>query len=211
MSDAIHWLLHPDLGPLLDHGTWIFLLVIGVMVFAESGLLIGFFLPGDSLLFAAGLVAGIEQKPHILLLLVVVFAAAVAGDQVGYQIGQRTGPRLFTREDSRLFKQSNVQKAHDFFERHGPKAVVLARFVPIVRTFTPMLAGVSGMRYRVFVTFNVVGGALWATAGTLLGWGLGKRYPTIEEYLTPVAVVIVLLSVAPMVYEIRKHRREAQA
>ena len=206
------WLLHPDLKPLLeDQGAWIFLLVVGAIVFAESGLLVGFFLPGDSLLFAAGLAAGVADRPHILVLVLVAFLAAVAGDQVGYVFGQRTGPRLFTREESRWFRQSNVQKAHEFFERHGPKAIVLARFVPIVRTFTPILAGVSGMQYRLFVTYNVVGGALWAGVATLLGWGLGARYPEIENYLTPIAAVIVVLSVTPMVYELWKHRRKVTA
>jgi membrane-associated protein len=211
LASALSWLLHPDLKPLLDHGTPVFLAVVFLVIFAESGLLVGFFLPGDSLLFAAGLVAGLEHRPNILVLVLVAFVAAVIGDQVGYAFGQRTGPRLFQREDSRLFKQSNVRKAHDFFEKHGPKAIVLARFVPIVRTFTPILAGVSGMRYRVFVTYNVVGGLLWSCLATLLGWGLGKRYPKIENYLTPAAIIIVVLSVAPMLYELRKHRREAAA
>jgi membrane-associated protein len=205
----VDWLLHPDLRPLIEHGTPVFLLVVFAVVFAESGLLVGFFLPGDSFLFSAGLVAGLYHQPHILLLVAVAFVAAVIGDQVGYVIGQRTGPLLFHRPDSRLFKQEYVRRAHDFFERHGPKAVVLARFVPIVRTFTPVLAGVGGMRYRTFVTFNVVGGALWAIGATLLGWGLGQRYPWLEEYLTPVAAVIVLLSVLPMIFEVWKHRRAA--
>ena len=207
----IHWLLHPDLKPLVQHGTWEFLLVVGAVIFAESGLLVGFFLPGDSFLFAAGLVAGIEHRPNIMLLLLVAFAAAVAGDQVGYQLGSRTGPRLFTRPDSRLFKQEHVRRAHDFFERHGAKAVVIARFVPVVRTFTPVLAGVGRMRYRTFVTFNVLGGLLWASLATLLGWGLGKRYPKIENYLTPLAVVIVVLSLLPMLNEVRKHRARSGA
>ena len=210
-ASIIDWLLHPDLEPLLERGSWLFLLVIGAIVFAESGLLVGFFLPGDSLLFAAGLVVGLEDQPHILLLLAVAFGAAVLGDQTGYQIGQRTGPLLFTREESRFFKRSNVVKAHEFFERHGPKAVVLARFVPIVRTFTPVLAGVSGMKYRTFVTFNVLGGALWAIGVTLIGWGLGSRFPWLEEYLTPIALGIVVLSVAPMVYELLKHRGDVPA
>jgi membrane-associated protein len=207
---VIDWILHPDLGPLLEHGTPVFLAVVSLIVFAESGLLVGFFLPGDSLLFSAGLVAGIEHRPHILVLVLCAFVAAVVGDQVGYLIGQRTGPHLFTREKSRFFKPEHVVRSHEFFERYGPKAVVLARFVPIVRTFTPVIAGVGAMRYRVFVTYNIVGGALWAAGATLLGWGLGKKYPWIEDYLTPVVIAIVLLSVAPMVYELLKHRREIE-
>jgi membrane-associated protein len=209
LASALSWLLHPDLKPLLEHGTPVFLAVIFLVVFAESGLLVGFLLPGDSLLFAAGLVAGLEHRPHILLVVAVAFAGAVIGDQVGYVFGQRTGPRLFQRPDSRLFKQDNVRKAHDFFERHGPKALVLARFVPIVRTFTPILAGVSGMRYRVFLTYNVLGGLLWSCLATFLGWGLGKRYPKIENYLTPAVILIVAISLLPMAYELWKHRREA--
>jgi membrane-associated protein len=211
LASALSWLLHPDLKPLLEHGMPVFLGVVFLVIFAESGLLVGFFLPGDSFLFSAGLVAGVYHRPNIVLLVVVAFAAAVIGDQVGYQIGQRTGPRLFQREDSRLFKQSHVQRANAFFEKHGAKAIVLARFVPIVRTFTPVLAGVGAMKYRVFLTYNLIGGALWALFATLLGWGLGKRYPKIENYLTPAAVVIVALSVAPMLYELWKHRREADA
>jgi membrane-associated protein len=207
LASAVKWLLHPDLAPLLKRGTPVFLVVIALIVFAESGLLVGFFLPGDSLLFAAGLVAGLEHRPHILLLVAVAFVGAAAGDQVGYAIGQRTGPRLFQREDSRLFKQDNVRKASAFFDRHGAKAIVLARFVPIVRTFTPILAGVSNMRYRVFVTFNVIGGLLWASMATFLGWGLGKRYPKIENYLTPAVVVIVLVSLLPVLFEVLRSRR----
>jgi membrane-associated protein len=207
---VIDWLLHPDLEPLLEHGSPIFLAVISMIVFAESGLLVGFFLPGDSLLFAAGLVAGLEHQPHILVLVLCAFVAAVVGDQVGYIIGQRMGPHLFTREQSRFFKPEHVVRSHEFFERHGPKAVVLARFVPIVRTFTPVIAGVAAMRYRTFVTFNVLGGALWAFVATLLGWSLGKKYPWLENYLTPIAAVIVLLSVLPIAYEMLKHRREIE-
>jgi membrane-associated protein len=208
LASALSWLLHPDLAPLLRHGTPVFLGVVLLVIFAESGLLVGFFLPGDSFLFSAGLVAGIYHRPNILALVLCAFVAAVVGDQVGYQIGKRTGPRLFQRDDSRWFRQEHVRRANAFFERHGAKAIVLARFVPIVRTFTPVLAGVGNMKYRVFLTFNVLGGALWALFATLLGWGLGKRYPKIENYLTPAVLVIVLLSVAPMVYEVLKHRRE---
>jgi membrane-associated protein len=208
IASALSWLLHPDLEPLLRHGTPVFLAVVFAVVFAESGLLVGCFLPGDSFLFSAGLVAGIYHRPNIVALVIVAFAAAVLGDQVGFQIGQRTGPRLFQREDSRFFKQSYVGRANAFFERHGSKAIVLARFVPIVRTFTPVLAGVGAMKYRVFLVYNVLGGLLWSLLATLLGWGLGQRYPKIENYLTPAAVVIVALSVTPMLVELWRHGRE---
>ncbi len=203
----IHWLLHPDLGPLLEHGAPVFVAVVCLMVFAESGLLVGFFLPGDSLLFSAGLVMALEGRPNIALFIACCFVAAVAGDQVGYLFGARVGPSLFTRPDSRLFKQANVAKSHEFFERHGPKALVLARFVPVVRTFTPILAGVAGMRYRTFVAFNIIGGAAWSMLATLLGYVLGKRYPGIEDYLTPVVLVIVLVSVMPIALELLRARR----
>jgi membrane-associated protein len=185
----------------------VFLLVIAAILFAECGLLVGFFLPGDSLLFSAGLVVALYGEPSLLVLLPICFVAAAAGDQVGYMVGARLGPALFTRPDSRLFKQENVTRTHEFFERHGARALILARFVPVVRTFTPVLAGVSKMPYRRFVTYNVVGAALWSVLATLLGWGLGKRYPKLEEYLTPVAIVIVLLSVLPIALELYKNRK----
>ena len=205
-GSAIHWLLKPDLEPLLDHGTPIFLLVIAAIVFAESGLLVGFFLPGDSLLFSAGLVAGLYARPNIALLVVCAMAAAIIGDQVGYVIGNRAGPKIFRREESRFFKQEFVDRTSAFFARHGGRAVVLARFVPIVRTFTPVMAGVGNMRYRSFVTYNVVGGALWSTTATLLGWGLGKRFPKLEDYLTPIAIGIVAISLVPVLLELRRQR-----
>jgi membrane-associated protein len=185
----------------------VFLLVVAAVLFAECGLLVGFFLPGDSLLFSAGLVVALYGEPSLLVLLPICFIAAAAGDQVGYMVGARLGPALFTRPDSRLFKQENVTRTHEFFERHGARALILARFVPVVRTFTPVLAGVSKMPYRRFVTYNVVGAALWSVLATLLGWGLGKRYPKLEEYLTPVAIVIVLLSVLPIALELYKNRK----
>jgi membrane-associated protein len=212
VASALSWLLHPDLAPLLRHGAPVFVIVVAAVVFAESGLLVGFFLPGDSFLFSAGLVAGVYHRPNVVALLLATFAAAVAGDQVGYQLGRRAGPALQRRGESRLFKQERITRSREFFERHGTKAIVLARFVPIVRTFTPVVAGMSAMRYRSFVTFNVLGGALWAATATLLGWGLGKRYPGIQSYLTPAALVIVLLSVAPMLIELARRRRaEARA
>jgi membrane-associated protein len=206
---VIDWILHPDLEPLLDHGAPVFIAVICAIVFAESGLLVGFFLPGDSLLFSAGLVLALEDRGDLLVLLLpLVFAAAALGDQVGYMFGAKVGPSLFTRPDSRLFKQENVTRSHEFFERHGARALVLARFVPIVRTFTPILAGVSAMRYRTFLAFNLVGAALWSALALLLGYVLGDRFPKLENYLTPILLVIVFLSVIPMILELRKARRD---
>lgn len=210
LGDVIGWLLHPDLEPLLERGAPIFVLVVTAIVFAESGLLFGFFLPGDSLLFSAGLVVALTGRPNLGVLILCVFLGAVAGDQVGYMFGAKVGPAIFTRPNSRFFKQENVVKTHAFFEKHGAKALILARFIPIVRTFTPILAGVSKMRYRTFVTFNIVGGAIWSVLGTLLGYGLGKRFPQLEEYLTPVVIVIIFLSILPMIFEYRKTKRQVK-
>jgi membrane-associated protein len=183
------------------------------IVFAESGLLIGFFLPGDSLLFIAGFLssdAGGGTLPALPIVALATFAAAVAGDQVGYLFGRRVGPGLFDRPDSRLFRQSNVTKAHAFFEKHGPKTIVLARFVPIVRTFAPIVAGVGQMRYRTFVVFNVIGGFVWGVGLTTLGYFLGE-FDTVENNLEIAIIAIVGISVLPVVIEVLKHRRQVKA
>lgn len=177
-----------------------------IIVFAESGLLFGFFLPGDSLLFTAGLLAS-RGTLNFPVILAGCFIAAVAGDQVGYAFGSRVGPALFRRPDSRIFKQEHVEKARHYFERHGSKTIVLARFVPIVRTFAPILAGVGGMRYRTFVTFNVAGGFLWAVGVTSLGYALGESIPDIDRYLYPIIGLIIVLSLLPVALEIMKARR----
>jgi len=193
--------------------------LIGVLaiVFAESGLLIGFFLPGDSLLFTTGLLVTTGKLNTLPLwavcLLVVV--AAVLGDQAGYLFGRKVGPSLFKRPDSRLFKQENVEKAHEFFEKYGPKSLILARFVPIVRTFTPIIAGVSRMNYRSFVTFNVIGGALWGAGVTLLGAALGN-VEFVHKNIEAMLILIVLLSVLPIAIEFlrarsKKKKEAAQA
>jgi membrane-associated protein len=178
-----------------------------VIIFAESGLLIGFFLPGDSLLFTAGLLSSQGHLAPLPVILVSCFLAAVAGDQVGYMFGARVGPSLFRRPDSKIFKQEYVEKARAYFERHGSKTIVLARFVPIVRTFAPILAGVGDMQYRTFVTFNLIGGLLWAVGVTSLGYVLGESVPEIDKYLLPIIALIVLLSVLPVAIEILRNRR----
>jgi membrane-associated protein len=183
------------------------LLGILTVVFAESGLLIGFFLPGDSLLFTTGLLVATGQYLHYPLWLVcaLIIFAAVLGDQVGYLFGRKVGPALFRRPDSRFFKQENVEKAHEFFEKYGPKSLVLARFVPIVRTFTPIIAGVSRMNYRSFVVFNVIGGALWGAGVTLLGAALGQ-IAFVNQHIELILIGIVLLSVVPIVIEYLRAR-----
>ena len=201
--------------------------VVVAIIFAESGLFFGFFLPGDSLLFLSGFLTSsgaadyvaagqtgeslapvVDGMPHLAILLPMLFVAAVAGDQVGYQFGKRVGPALFTREDSRLFKQSHVVKAHDFLEKYGPKTVLLARFVPIVRTFAPIVAGVGGMRYRTFLVYNLIGGFLWAVGITTLGHFLGN-VGFIRDHIELAILAIVFLSLLPVVIELyrsRKHR-----
>lgn len=178
-----------------------------LVVFAESGLLFGFFLPGDSLLFTAGVFAA-RGDLNFPLILVGCFICAVAGDQVGYAFGNRVGPALFRRPDSRFFKQEYVEKAQSYFERYGPKTIVLARFVPIVRTFAPVVAGVGSMPYRTFVTFNVLGGFLWAVGVTSLGYALGNAID-IDKYLLPVIAFIVFLSILPVAIEILRERRKS--
>ncbi len=199
--------------------------VVAAIIFAESGLLFGFFLPGDSLLFFTGFLTSSAAKdtapfdqfaehiPALPIVLAVLAVAAIAGDQVGYYFGRSVGPALFNKPDSRLFKQENVAKAHAFFERHGPKSLVLARFVPIVRTFTPIVAGIAQMRYRTFVTYNVVGGMLWAVGVTTLGHFLGEiEFVRDNIELAIIAVIAVsLLPLAIEVYRARRHRREAPA
>lgn len=180
-----------------------------LIVFAESGLLFGFFLPGDSLLFTAGLLSSQDLLAPIWLLLPGLFVAAVAGDQVGYLFGNKVGPALFRRPDSRVFKQEHVERATRFFDEHGAKTILLARFVPIVRTFAPILAGVGHMHYRTFLRYNVVGGLLWAVGVTTLGYGLGSQFPELEDYLLPVILGIIALSFVPIAIEVVRDRRAA--
>jgi len=179
------------------------------IVFAESGILAGFFLPGDSLLFTAGLLAS-EGVLNYPIIVTGCFVAAVAGDQVGYLIGRRYGPALFRRPDSRFFHKRNVDRARAYFDEHGSKTVVLARFIPVVRTFTPVVAGVGQMDYRKFVTFNVIGGFLWAVGVTTLGFVLGEAIPDIERYLLPMIMVIVVVSFIPVARELLKVRRQSK-
>ena len=189
------------------------LIVLAIIVFAESGLLIGFFLPGDSLLFFAGFLssdAGGHLLPALPWVALTCAAAAIVGDQVGYMIGAKIGPTLFKRPKSRFFNPEYVDKAETFFAKHGSKTIVLARFVPIVRTFVPTVAGASRMHYRTFVTYNVIGGLLWGAGITTLGYFLGE-IDVVKNNIEIAAVVIVALSLLPIAYEWRKHRKRAAA
>ena len=166
------------------------------IVFAETGLLFGFFLPGDSLLITAGLIAQ-QGELDIVTLLLLLTIAAITGDATGYWIGRNAGERLFKREDSRFFKRRHLEQAEAFYQRHGGKTIVLARFMPFVRTFAPAVAGAARMPYRTFTFYNVAGGVLWIGSMTLLGYFIGGAVPNIDVYLLPIIAGVVLISVAP--------------
>ena len=186
------------------------LLGVFLIVFAESGLLIGFFLPGDSLLFVAGFLAS-QGYFNIWLLAAVCLLGAVLGDSVGYAIGKKMGPRLFRREDSLLFHKDNLNRAKTFYDRHGGLTIVLARFLPVIRTFAPILAGVGRMRYPLFFFYNIIGGILWALGLTSLGFVLGNTVEDVDRYIIPVILGIIAVSIIPpAVHFLRKkeNRRE---
>lgn len=175
-------------------GPWVVLLICGI-VFVETGLLIGFFLPGDSLLFTAGLlVATGAMQINIWVLILLIALCAFAGDQLGYYIGRKAGPVVFNRPESRFFHQDNVRRAEAFFARHGGKAVVLARFIPVIRTFTPVVAGVGRMHYATFIAYNAIGGAFWALSVTLLGYILGDRVPFVRDNLDLIFLGVIALT-----------------
>jgi membrane-associated protein len=177
-----------------------------VIVFAETGLLIGFFLPGDSLLITAGLFAAAGEF-DIVTLNVALIASAIAGDATGYWIGKRTGQALYSRPDSFFFRREHLRITHDYYERHGGKTIVIARFLPIVRTFAPVVAGVAGMRYRHFAIYNVLGAFLWVVSMLMAGYALGRVVPDIEERIHIVVAVVIGLSLIPPVLAWLKNRR----
>jgi membrane-associated protein len=183
--------------------------LFGVMliIFAETGLLIGFFLPGDSLLFITGMFVaqGFISTPIAVVCLLLTLAA-ILGNMTGYWIGFKSGPKLFSRQDSKIFKQEYVDKTHHFFEKYGNKAIVLARFVPIVRTFITAVAGVARMDYGRYATYSAIGGVLWATGVTLAGYFLGN-VPFVKDHIELILLLVVFVSVLPMVVEYLRHRR----
>lgn len=172
-----------------------------IIIFAESGVLLGLFLPGDSLLFTAGFLAS-QGYGNIIILAIVCFAAAVLGDSFGYAFGRRAGPRVFVREEGLFFRKAYVERMRVFFERHGGKAVVLARFTPVIRTFAPISAGVAGMPYRTFFFYNVTGGLLWAVGIVGLGYLLGNTVPGVDGFLLPLIAGIIVISLLPSLAEI---------
>ena len=186
-------------------------MAIGLTIFAESGLLIGFFLPGDTLLFGAGILAaqGVFNLPALIA---VIVAAAIIGDNVGYSIGRRFGPRLFQRKDGAIFRQEYLQRAEAFYEKHGGKTIILARFVPIVRTFAPVVAGIGKMPRKTFLLYNIVGGLLWGVSLPLVGYYIGSKIPWIENYVEPVILAVVVLSIAPaLIHLLRQENFRAAA
>ncbi len=182
--------------------------ILGVfaVIFAESGLFFGFFLPGDSLLFTAGLLAS-QDYFSITSLIFGCIIFAILGDNVGYAFGRRVGEKIFIREDSFFFHKKHVARAQIFYEKYGKKAIVLARFVPVVRTFAPILAGVGKMQYRTFLVYNIVGGVVWVSALSLLGFVLGNTVPDIDKYVLPIIALIIFISILPILLSYIKSRK----
>lgn len=187
------WHQYSDPTGLIMWGGYVALTII---IFAETGLLIGFFLPGDSLLVSAGLIAA-HGTLDVWFMCLILSAAAILGQTVGYAIGHAAGPRLFAREDSMFFKRSHLQRAHDFYEKHGGITIVLARFMPIVRTFVPVVAGAARMNYKRFQLYNVIGGILWVCGMLMIGYGLGRYIPGIEKHIDKVIILVIAVSLAP--------------
>ncbi|HYC34241.1 MAG TPA: DedA family protein [Candidatus Paceibacterota bacterium] len=173
------------------------------IIFAESGLFFGFFLPGDSLLFTAGLLSS-QRLISLWPLMIFCFLAAVFGDNVGYWFGKRIGPKIFCKEDSFFWNKKHIDRSQKFFEKYGKKAIILARFMPVVRTFTPILAGVGKMDYGTFIRYNIIGGFIWTFGMILLGFYFGSLIPNPDKYLLPVIIIIILASLVPPVIEVLK-------
>lgn len=189
---------------------WGGILIICFIVFAETGLFAGFFLPGDSLLITAGIFAAAGYL-KVSYLLIFVTLSAIIGDQVGYYIGHKTGKFLFSRKDSLFFKHEHLEKAKLFYEKHGPKTIVIARFVPIIRTFAPAVAGAAEMKYSKFVSYNIWGGFLWVFATILGGFFLGKMIPNVKEYLYLIIGIVIFLSFLPIIISVIKSRKHKHA
>jgi membrane-associated protein len=188
-------------------GGWYGYAMLFAIVFAETGMLVGFFLPGDSLLFTVGVVAGAGGL-DIVTVNILLIAAAIIGDSVGYSLGRRAGPHVFNRPDSRFFKRAHLERTHAFYEKHGGKTIIYARFVPIVRTFAPFVAGVAEMNYARFLSFNIFGGIGWVFGLTMLGYALGN-VPIVRGNFEKVILGIIALSLMPILIETIKHRRQA--
>jgi len=178
--------------------------VIGV-IFAETGLFFGFFLPGDSLLFTAGFLASQHQLPFTWLL-IGTFLAAILGDTVGYAFGKKVGPALFTKDNSIFFDKKHIARAQHFYEKYGKKTIILARFIPIIRTFAPIVAGIGNMTYKTFISFNIIGGLTWTELMLWLGFIFGSIIPNPDHYVIPAVIVIIIISASPALREIFRRR-----
>ena len=179
------------------------LILIALIIFGESGMLLGFIFPGDTLLFTAGFFAGQGKLPLVWLILIVILAA-ILGDNIGYQIGKTAGKRLFKKKDGIIFRQSYVTYAEEFYEKHGGKTIMFASFFPVIRTFVPMVAGIGHMDRKKFVTYNVIGVTVWGAGVVILGDLLGKKIPNIDKFLLPAMGIAVLISFGPMLYHLAK-------
>jgi membrane-associated protein len=202
LSDLIHRLR--DLPALIQWAGYVGLTAI---IFVETGLFFGFFLPGDSLLVTAGLLASQGFSLDVYVLGLLLNIAAVVGDNTNYWIGRYMGPRVFTREESLFFRRRHVERAHEFYQRHGAKTVVLARFMPIIRTFAPLVAGVARMSYRTFLTYSVLGGTLWIWSMLFIGYFLGRLVPGIDKHIETVIIVVIFLSILPGIISWLKERK----
>ena len=201
IRDFFHFIT--DVRGLVQTGGYI---ALAIIVFAETGLMIGFFLPGDSLLVTAGLFAA-KGDLNIVFLNALLITCAILGDATGYYIGKKLGPALFRKEDSFLFKKKHLIATQEFYERHGGKTIITARFVPIIRTFAPMIAGVAGMSYRRFAAFNIIGGVGWVLSMTMIGYSLLKIFPQAEKHIHIIIIVVILVSFIPGVVEYLRARR----
>lgn len=203
--------MHLDVRALIESLKGFSYLAIWGIIFAESGLLIGFFLPGDSLLVAAGFAAS-QNLLNIWILVIGCFVCAVLGDNVGYVTGSKFGRRLFQKDDSRWFKKEYLVRTQKFYQKHGKKTIVIARFVPIVRTFAPIIAGLGVMKYKTFMSYNLVGGFVWTFGVTLLGYFLGNLLPAeqVDKYLLPIIMLVVLVSLLPSIIHIIQERRDSK-
>lgn len=203
-------ILHTLIETVFSFGPLISYIALFTIIFAESGLFVGFFLPGDSLLFTAGFLAS-QGFLNIFILVVICFTAAVLGDSVGYAFGRRFGKRLFHKEDSFFFHKKNIVRAEKFYEKHGKKTIILARFIPVVRTFAPIVAGVGTMHYPTFLAYNIIGGVIWGIGIPVAGYFLGRLIPDVDRYLIPAVLLIVFISFIPAVYHILKEEESRRA
>jgi len=204
LSDLIHRL--GDLPALIQWAGYVGLTAI---IFVETGLFFGFFLPGDSLLVTAGLLASQGFSLDVYLLGLLLNIAAVLGDNTNYWIGRFMGPKVFTREESLFFRRRHVERAHEFYEKHGAKTIVLARFMPIIRTFAPLVAGVARMSYRTFLTYSVLGGTVWIWSMLFIGYFLGRMVPGIDKHIEKVIIVVIFLSILPGIISWLRERKAA--